>query len=176
MGEEVTEAMVRARIRVDGRFGGRSAGAFGGADGGLQWLWRARWWDRTQREALADWAGASWRGRSVGRMAGQLQTGRQAGSGIARSRAGEHPAQTGRRRKPPGKPGTAVPAVQPGEIRPQDAGRPTVGKSQGRASRRWKSSDRPEARGEAMPGRAGITDGPSGASRNGQFPNSLGPG
>ena len=46
--------------------GGRSAGAFGGADGGLQWLWRARWRDRTRQEALADWAGASLRGRWVG--------------------------------------------------------------------------------------------------------------
>ena len=34
--------------------GGRSAGAFGGTDGGLQWLWRARWRDRTRQEALAD--------------------------------------------------------------------------------------------------------------------------
>ena len=46
--------------------GGRSAGAFGGADGGLQWLWRARWRDRTRKEALADWASASLRGRWVG--------------------------------------------------------------------------------------------------------------
>ena len=46
--------------------GGRSAGAFGGTDGGLQWLWRARWRDRTRQEALADWAGASLRGRWVG--------------------------------------------------------------------------------------------------------------
>ena len=46
--------------------GGRSAGAFGGADGGLQWLWRARWRDRTRQEALADWASASLRGRWVG--------------------------------------------------------------------------------------------------------------
>ena len=38
----------------------------GGADVGLQWLWRARWRDRTRQEALADWAGASLRGRWVG--------------------------------------------------------------------------------------------------------------
>ena len=44
----------------------RSAGVFLGADGGLQWLWRARWRDRTRQEALADWAGASLRGRWVG--------------------------------------------------------------------------------------------------------------
>ena len=44
----------------------RSAGALGGADVGLQWLWRARWRDRTRQEALADWAGASLRGRWVG--------------------------------------------------------------------------------------------------------------
>ena len=37
---------------------------------------------------FADWVGASWRERSDGRMAGQRQTGRrQAGSGMARSRA-----------------------------------------------------------------------------------------
>ena len=37
---------------------------------------------------FTDWIGASWRGRSVGRMAGQWQTGRrQAGSGRARNRA-----------------------------------------------------------------------------------------
>ena len=41
-------------------------GAFGGTDGGLQWLWRVRWRDRTRQEALADWAGASLRGRWVG--------------------------------------------------------------------------------------------------------------
>ena len=46
--------------------GGRSAGAFGGTDSGLQWQWRARWRDRTRQEALADWAGASLRGRWVG--------------------------------------------------------------------------------------------------------------
>ena len=54
-------------------------------------LGRARWrgdgGERTRQEAPADRTGASLRGRSVGRMAGQLQTGRQAGSGIARSRA-----------------------------------------------------------------------------------------
>ena len=37
--------------------------------------------ERTRQEAPADRTGASLRGRSVGRMAGQLQTGRQAGSG-----------------------------------------------------------------------------------------------
>ena len=46
--------------------GGRSAGAFGGTGGGLQWLWRARWRDRTRQEALADRDGASLRGRWVG--------------------------------------------------------------------------------------------------------------
>ena len=85
--EGVTGAMIRARIWVDGRLAGglqallgapmavyrrfwghrwRSTGAFGGTDGGLQWLWRARWRDRTRQEALADWAGASLRGRWVG--------------------------------------------------------------------------------------------------------------
>ena len=68
--------MIRARIWVDGRLAGRSAGAFGGTDGGLQWLWRVRWRDRTRQEALADWAGGS---VADGR--------RQAGSGMARSRA-----------------------------------------------------------------------------------------
>ena len=60
-GKEVTGAMIRVRPRVDGRLAG-----------GLQWLWRARWQDRTRQEAIADRTGASWRGRSVGRMAGQL--------------------------------------------------------------------------------------------------------
>ena len=54
--------------------GGRSAGTFGGADGGLQWLWRARWRDRTRQEALADWASASLRG-TLGWLAGQWRTG-----------------------------------------------------------------------------------------------------
>ena len=67
--------MVRARIRVDGRLAGGLQALLGGADGGLQWLWRGRWRDRTRQEALADRAGASWRGRSVGRMAGQWRTG-----------------------------------------------------------------------------------------------------
>ena len=65
-GEGVTGAMIRARIWVDGRLAGGLPGAFGGTDGGLQWLWRARWRDRTRQEALADWAGASLRGRWVG--------------------------------------------------------------------------------------------------------------
>ena len=43
--------------------------------------------ERTQQESLADRAGASWRGRSVGRMAAGCRHRRQAGSGIARSRA-----------------------------------------------------------------------------------------
>ena len=37
-----------------------------------EWLWSERdGGDRTRQEALADWAGASLRGRWVGRMAGQ---------------------------------------------------------------------------------------------------------
>ena len=73
--------MIRARIWVDGEVGGRSAGAFGGTDGGLQWLWRARWRDRTRQEALANWAGASLRGRWVGwRVSAEGR--RQAGSGM----------------------------------------------------------------------------------------------
>ena len=65
--------MARARIRVDGGLR-RSAGVFGGDDVGLQWLLRARWRDKTQQEMLADRAGASLRGRSVGRMAGQWRS------------------------------------------------------------------------------------------------------
>ena len=42
--------------------------------------------ERTQQEALADRTGASWRGRSVGRMAAGCRR-RQAGSGKARNRA-----------------------------------------------------------------------------------------
>ena len=64
-GEGVTGAMIRARIWVDGRLAGGLQALFGGTDGGLQWLWRARWRDRTRQEALADWAGASLRGRWV---------------------------------------------------------------------------------------------------------------
>ena len=87
MGDEGQgEAMVRARFRVNGA--GVSLqplqgdfvtvwGRWSGRDGG----------ERTQQEALADQTGTSLRGPSVGWMAGQLQTGRQAGSGIARSRA-----------------------------------------------------------------------------------------
>ena len=65
-GEGVTGAMIRARIWVDGRLAGGLQALLGGTDGGLQWLWRARWRDRTRQEALADWAGASSRGRWVG--------------------------------------------------------------------------------------------------------------
>ena len=77
--------MVRARFRVNGagvclqplRGGLVTAwGRWAGRDGG----------ERTQQETLAERAGASWRGRSVVRTLGQLQSGRQAGSGIARSR------------------------------------------------------------------------------------------
>ena len=50
--------------------GGRSAGAFGGADGGLQWLWRARWRDRTRQEALADYSASGGRWRVTGRAPG----------------------------------------------------------------------------------------------------------
>ena len=42
--------------------------------------------ENTQQGTLADRTGASLRGRSVGRTLGQLQAGRQAGSGRARSR------------------------------------------------------------------------------------------
>ena len=66
--------MVRARIRVDGGVGGGLQAFGGGDDVGLQWLLRARWRDKTQQEMLADRAGASWRGRSVGRMAGQWRS------------------------------------------------------------------------------------------------------
>ena len=74
-GEGVTGAMIRARILGRREVGGRSAGTFGGTDGGLQWLWRARWRDRTRQEALADWAGASLRGRSVGGDVGSVAEG-----------------------------------------------------------------------------------------------------
>ena len=52
-------------------------GRWAGRDGG----------ERTQQEAFADRTGASLRGRSVGRMAGQLQTGRQLGVESSRARA-----------------------------------------------------------------------------------------
>ena len=65
--------MVRARIREDE--GLAAVCRRGGADGGLQWLWRARWRDRTRQEALADRTGASLRGRSVGGALGHWRTG-----------------------------------------------------------------------------------------------------
>ena len=78
--------MVRARIRING-----AGVCLQPPRGDLVTVW-GRWagrdgGERTRQEALADRTGASLRGRSVGRMAGQLQTGRQAGSGMARSRA-----------------------------------------------------------------------------------------
>ena len=66
--------MIRARIWVDGRLAGGPAGAFGGTDGGLQWLWRARWRDRTRQEALADWGWREFAG-TLGWLAGQWRTG-----------------------------------------------------------------------------------------------------
>ena len=80
------EAMVRARFRVNG-----AGVCLQPPRGDLVTVW-GRWagrdgGERTQQEAFADRTGASLRGRSVVRMAGQLQTGRQAGSGMARSRA-----------------------------------------------------------------------------------------
>ena len=88
MGDEGQgEAMVRARFRVNG-----AGVCLQPPRGDLATVW-GRWarrdgGERTQRAGLADQGGASLQGSSVGRMAGQLQTGAvQAGSGIARSRA-----------------------------------------------------------------------------------------
>ena len=87
MGDEGQgEAMVRARFRVNG------AGVClqPAAGENLATVW-GRWarrdgGERMQQEGLTDQGGAEFAGSSVGRMAGQLQTGRrQAGSGIARS-------------------------------------------------------------------------------------------
>ena len=77
---------MRARFRVNG-----ASVCLQPLRGGLVTVW-GRWagrdgGERTQQETLAERAGASWRGRSVVRTLGQLQPGRQAGSGIARSRA-----------------------------------------------------------------------------------------
>ena len=68
------EAMVRARFRVNG-----AGVCLQPPQGDLATVW-GRWarrdgGERTQQEGLADQGGASLRGRSVGRMAGQLQTG-----------------------------------------------------------------------------------------------------
>ena len=52
--------MIRARIRVDGRLAGGLQALLGAPMSGLQWLWRARWQDRTRQEALADRDGVSW--------------------------------------------------------------------------------------------------------------------
>ena len=66
--------MARARIRVEGGLAAVCRRLGGGDDVGLQWLLRARWRDKTQQGMLADRAGASLRGRSVGRMAGQWRS------------------------------------------------------------------------------------------------------
>ena len=78
--------MVRARFRVEG------AGACLQSPQGDLATVCGRWsgrggGERTQQETLADRAGASWRGRSVVRWVAQVPRCRQAGSGIARSRA-----------------------------------------------------------------------------------------
>ena len=78
--------MVRAQLRVEG-----AGVCLQSPQGDLVTVW-GRWagrdgGERTQQEAFADRTGASLRGRSVGRTLGQLETGRQTGSGIARSRA-----------------------------------------------------------------------------------------
>ena len=87
MGDEGQgEAMVRARFWVEGAgvclqspLGGlvTVCGRWAGRDGG----------ERAQQETLADRTGASWRGPSVVRWVAEAPTCRQAGSGIARSRA-----------------------------------------------------------------------------------------
>ena len=83
-GEGVTGAMIRARIWVDGRLAGGLQALLGAPMAGLQWLWRARWRNRTRQEALADWAVCG----DVGLAGGSVADGRrQAGSGMARSRA-----------------------------------------------------------------------------------------
>ena len=58
--------MIRARIWVDGRLAGGLQALLGAPMAAYSELWRARWRDRTRQEALADWAGASLRGRWVG--------------------------------------------------------------------------------------------------------------
>ena len=68
----VTGAMIRARIWVAGRLGAVCR-RFWGHRWRLQWLWRARWRDRT-RQDLADCAGASLRG-TLGWLVGQWRTG-----------------------------------------------------------------------------------------------------
>ena len=65
-GEEVTEAMVRARIRVDGRLAGGLQALLGAPMSACRGCGERDWRDRTRQEALADWAGASLRGRWVG--------------------------------------------------------------------------------------------------------------
>ena len=86
-GEGVAGAMIRARIRVDGRLAGglqallgAPVAAYSGCAEGDGGIGHGKRRSRTG-------TGASLRGRSVGRMAGQWRTGRQAGSGMARSRA-----------------------------------------------------------------------------------------
>ena len=73
-GEGVTGAMIRARIWVDGRLAGGLQALLGAPMAAYQWLWRARWRDRTRQEALADWAWREFAG-TLGWLAGQWRTG-----------------------------------------------------------------------------------------------------
>ena len=66
--------MIRVRIRVDWELEGDLQAVLGSPMAAQRGC-GARWRDRTRQEALADWAGASLRGRSVDRMTGQWQKG-----------------------------------------------------------------------------------------------------
>ena len=91
--------VVDTRDDGQGKANGPSQIPIDGDEGGVRAAPLARCWrpcghgggnsaGGRQEVPLADRAGASWRGRSVGQMAGQWQTGcRQVGSGRARNRA-----------------------------------------------------------------------------------------
>ena len=91
--------VVDTRDDGQGKANGPSQIPIDGDEGGVRAAPLARCWrpcghgggnsaGGRQEVALADRVGASWRGRSVGQMAGQWQTGcRQVGSGRARNRA-----------------------------------------------------------------------------------------
>ena len=141
-GEGVTGAMIRARIWVDGRLAGGLQALLGGTDGGLQWLWRARWRDRTRQEALADWAGASLLGRWVGwRVSGGRApsgwewNGSQSGQGAAE---------------------LLLPGPAPGKMQGQSACRAGDPSGQGKDP----SSEGLGGPRSADPGRCGLSSGP----------------
>ena len=67
--------MIQVRIRVDGKLDGDLQALLGAPAAAYRGCGERDGGERTQQETLADRDGASWRGCSIGRMAGQWQTG-----------------------------------------------------------------------------------------------------